>query len=172
MKNMRTILFFITASLLLFSFSNCGSAQEKSTMSLEQNPPFKIDSSYYQDWIAGIQGGGTGTNIHITFKSIDKDVVIQNIYFHNQKLEAKTTQLNSTMVNGHLINDNNKRIIMDSDPIKEAANTPKELFPFELEENQAVIEYWFGGKKNYYKVSNLMKKEIIPYPKANQNSHE
>jgi hypothetical protein len=122
--------------------------------------------------VAGIKDGGSGTNIHITFSEINSDVVIQNIYFRNHILEAKGNINEPKQFVGYLKNETQRDIVMDADPMKEAQNTLSKAFPFQLEENQAVIEYWFGGKKNYFKIENLSKKEMIPYPQTNPNQHE
>ncbi|TXD70314.1 hypothetical protein [Aequorivita lipolytica] len=170
---MKTIAIILTLPILILSFSNCGGATTVgSKMSFEQNPPFKIAEAYYQNWVAGVKEGGSGTNVHITFSEIDPNVVIQNIYFKKQILEAKGNVNEPKQFVGYLKNEQQRDIIMDSDPIKEAQNTPSKTFPFELENNQAVVEYWFSGKKNYYKIINLSQKEMIPYPQANPNSHE
>ncbi|MDP2686944.1 MAG: hypothetical protein Q8O62_06965 [Aequorivita sp.] len=168
MKNIKILIFLFTVPLLLLSFSNCGGAQTASSKTtFEQNPPFKIAEAYYQNWIAGVKDGGSATNIHILFNEMDPDAVIQNIYFRNQKLEAKGNVNEPNKFVGYLKNEPQRDVIMDSDPIKEAQNKLPDPFPFQLEDNEAVVEYWFGGKKNYYKVSNLSQKEMIPYPQAN-----
>src|SRR5690554_2660964 len=89
MKNFKTILMLLTVPLLLLSFSNCGGAQNNSTLALEQNPPFKIAEAYTQSWVAGTKEGGSGTNIHLVLSEMEDDVVVQNVYFRNQILEAK-----------------------------------------------------------------------------------
>jgi len=173
MKNTKILLFLFTVPLLLLSFSNCGGAQTASSKTaFEQNPPFKIAEAYYQNWVAGVKDGGSGTNVHILFTEMDPDVVVQNIYFRNQRLEAKGNINQPNHFVGYLKTDGQQDVIMDADPIKEAQNTPPKKIPFELENDQVVIEYWFQGKKNYYKVSNLSEKEMIPYPQANPNQHE
>ena len=173
MKNIKILVFLFTVPLLLLSFSNCGGAQESnSKMAFEQNPPFKITEAYYQNWVAGVKEGGSGTNVHVIFSEINPDAVIQNIYFRNQILEAKENVNEPNQFVGYLKNDAQRDVIMDADPMKEAKNNPPDPFPFQLQDNEAAVEYWFGGKKNYYKISNLEQKEMIPYPQANPNSHE
>lgn len=172
MTKMITII--LTMPILLFSLSNCGGAQSTNNMKeFVQNPPFKISEAYYQDWVAGVEEGGSGTNVHINFSEIDPDVVIQNIYFKNHTIEAKGNINDPNQYVGYFKKERKADVIMDADPMKEAQNTPSKVFPFELEANEAVVEYWFAGKKNYYKISNLSQKDIIPYPQqANPNSHE
>lgn len=168
MKNIKNIIALLIVPMFLFGFSNCvGSKMNSSKISFEQNPPFKISESYFQNWVAGVKEGGSGTNVHITFSEMNPNVVIQNIYFRNQILEAKGNVNNPNQFTGYLKNDAQRDVIMDSDPIKEAQNKLPNPFPFQLEDNEAVVEYWFGGKKNYYKLSNLSQKEMIPYPQAN-----
>lgn len=173
MKNIQHILLLLIAPLLFLSFSNCGGAQETSTNRIfVENPPFKIAEAYYQNWVAGVEEGGSGTNVHIIFSEKDADVVIQNLYFRNQILKAKGNINEPNKFVGYLKNDSRRDVIMDADPMKEAQNTAPKKFSFQLEDNQVVVEYWFGGKKNFYKISNLSQKEMIPYPKANPNAHE
>lgn len=172
-KNTKILLFLFTIPLLLISFSNCGGTQKNnSKIMFEQNPPFKITEAYFQNWVAGVEDGGSGTNVHIIFSEINPDAVIQNIYFKNQILEAKGNVNEPNQFVGYLKNNAQRDVIMDADPMKEAQNNPPSSFPFQLEKNQAVVEYWFGGKKNYYKISNVTEKQMIPYPQANPNSHE
>ncbi len=170
---MKSITIILTLPILLFAFSNCGGAQKANdNLKFTPNPPFKIAEAYYQNWVAGIKEGGSGTNVHIAFSEVDPDVVIQNIYFRNHVLEAKGNVNEPNKYVGYLKNETQRDIVMDADPMKEAQNTPSKPFPFQMEENQAVVEYWFGGKKNYYQIENLSQKEMIPYPQTNPNSHE
>lgn len=170
---MKTIAIILTLPILLFALSNCGGAQiANDKTKLTENPPFKISEAYYQDWVAGVKEGGSGTNVHITFSEMDPDVVIQNIYFRNHILEAKGNVNEPNKYVGYLRNDKQRDIVMDNDPIKEAQNTPTIDFPFQLSNNHAVVEYWFSGRKDYFKISNLSKKDLIPYPQANPNQHE
>lgn len=165
--------FLLTVPLLLLSFSNCGGAQNaKQETEFSQNPPFKIAKAYYQNWVAGVKEGGSGTNVYIVFNEMDPKAVIKNIYFRKQILEAKGNVNEPIQFVGYLKNNSQRNMVMDADPMKEAQNTPLKEFPFQLQDNQAVVEYWFGGKLNYYKISNLSEKEMIAYPQANPNSHE
>ncbi len=136
----------------------------------EKNPPFKIEDAFYQKWAAGIQEGGSGIHISIKLKDLDPNVVVQNIYFREHILEAKNSLQALNNFSAHLINNTNKTtIVMDINPVKEAENTPSNEFPFELDQNEAVISYWFEGERNYFKVHNLTEKREIAYPQAPSN---
>ncbi len=174
MKKLKKIFLIVTLPIVVLCFSNCGGTQESNKMSFTQNPPFKISESYFQDWVAGVKEGGSGTNIHLNFSEKDPDVVIQNIFFRNQILEAKGNINEPNHFVGYLINEvqRDRDVVMDKDPLKEAQNTLSNSFPFQLLDNEAVIEYWFGGTKNYFKISNISKKDMIPYPQSNPNVQE
>ncbi|WP_310993497.1 hypothetical protein [Aequorivita marina] len=170
---MKTITIILTLPILLFSLSNCGGAQNTNTKkSLVQNPPFKITEAYFQEWVAGVQDGGSGTDVHIVFKDMAPKVEIQNIYFRNQIKAAKEKNKQPNRYVANFENEGKPDTIMDADPIKEAQNTPEKAFPFQLKDNQAVVEYRFKGEINYYKISELSEKRMIPYPQANPNIHE
>ena len=170
---MKTLATLISLPLLFFTFINCGGAQTaNSDKTFEQNPPFKIADAYYQDWVAGVKEGGSGTNVHFVFSQMEPNVEIKKIYFRNNILEAKPSEKQPNQYIGYLRNNAQRDIVMDKDPIKEAQNSLSKTFPFPLENNEAVIEYVDGGTKNFYKISTLTKKEMIPYPQANPNNHE
>ncbi len=170
---MKTIAIILTLPLFLFAFINCGGVQTgKTENTFVQDPPFKIAEAYYQDWVAGVKEGGSGTNVHIVFGQMAPNVVIQKIYFRNNILEAKPSEKQPNQYIGYLRNSSQRDIVMENDPIKEAQNSLSKSFPFPLENNQAVIEYLYGGTKNFYKISALTKKDMVPYPQANPNNHE
>ncbi|RFN59133.1 hypothetical protein [Marixanthomonas ophiurae] len=169
MRPFKNIIALCIVSLVLFSFSNCGSSQINS-YKLTQDPPFTIDDVYYQDWVAGVQDGGSGTNVHITFKDFTEDVRIDSIYFRNKTEKAKNAPQARKQYIGYFKNKANRSIVMDSDPKKEAQNIPPKQFPFELADNEAVVSYVQNGTTNYYKIANIRRKEMLAYPESNAPS--
>ena len=155
-------------SFLALGLSNCNvSRKSHSAYSLDQNPPFTVLEGYYHNWIAGVQGGGSGTNLFIVFSDLDKKVKIEDIFFRNKIVKAKIDPNSSLLFIGYFLNENNRDVIMDADPVKEAQNTPPEKLPFKLEENEAVISYAYEGTLQYYKISNISEEEVIAYPETN-----
>lgn len=133
----------------------------------KKDPPFKIEEAFYQKWAAGIKEGGSGINIHIQFAEMEPNVLVQNIYFREHILEAKGSVNTPKNFTAHLNNNSKPRnLVMDSDPLKEAKNTPYAEFPFQLEKNEAVVSYWFEGERSYYKIHSLSEKKAIAYPQA------
>ena len=150
-------------------FLNCNSSKNtNSTYSFSQNPPFTMVEAYSQKWMAGVQGGGSGTNIYFKMINIEPGTSINEIYFRNKT--TKANPYNESQYIGYYKNEVNDDVIMDSDPNKEAKNTPPNPFPFVLTENEAVIGYMFKGKNYYFKVSNITEKEILAYPMSNPNN--
>ena len=167
MYKVRYIMSVLGLTLLVLGLSNCNTSKtNNSSYSLNQNPPFTILESYYHDWISGVQGAGSGTILFISFSDLNKRTKIEDFFFRNQIVKAKKDQGNSFLFIGYFKNDNNKDIIMDADIIKEAQNTPPEKIPFQLEENEAVISYTYKGAVQYYKISNIIKDEVIAFPEA------
>lgn len=152
-----------------FTFYSCGTAQEKAKIKMEQNPPFTIESATSQKWVAGTKEGGEGTNLTIKFIDIQDKVLLQNIYFQNNMAEAKISQQNLKEVTAYFRDKQNKDVIMDSNPMKEVANTVEIKIPFQLNEKEAVLEYLFNGKKNYFKIVEVSKLDMLPYPSSNKN---
>ncbi len=167
MDKTRFILSILGVSFILLGLSNCrGGKTDNDIYSFNQNPPFGILEVYSQDWIAGIKGGGSGTNLFIIITELKEKVEIKDIYFRNKIINAQKDHNNSLLYLGYFKKENNRDIIMDSDPIKEAQNTPPKIFPFQLKENEAVISYLYEEELQFYKVSNIMEKDIIAYPET------
>lgn len=169
MKQIKNIFGIIGISFILLSFSNCGSSKSMdSNYKLVDTPPFVINEVFSQKWVAGTQEGGSGTNIQITLGSIDKEVEIMNVYFGDQisKMHGKS---NSIFI-GSINNLKNNDVIMDSDPKKEANNTPPVKMPFNLAKNEAVISYKLNGKMEFFKIENIIEKPMLSYPQGNPNS--
>ena len=72
MKTIRSISFVLLMFLVMTSFSQCSSAKD-----LQEKAPVSYDQVYYQNWIAGVEGGGAGTNLFIPIsgKQVDLDPV-------------------------------------------------------------------------------------------------
>ena len=154
-------------SLLLFSFSNCGSSSATSSKSVFQpDPPFTLTQGSYQEWTAGTQQGGSGTNIILTFEKLSQDVIPQQFYFQNQIGEIVTRNDNRTQFFVNYKKPGKPDIIMDGDATQEAQNTPPVKFPFDLKEDEAVMSYLDHDVVLFYKIPSLDRKEPVFYPSS------
>lgn len=145
---------------IIIGFSQCGS------LKFETNPPFEIMSATYQNWSGGQPGVG-GTNVKINYTSTS-EMVFDSVYFNNKvtKLEFKQANSNKLVVGFFNRIRVKNEIVLDKNPTKELNNPVPNLqkFPFELNENEAVVSYKLNGKIKYFKISNLEKEQVMNFP--------
>ena len=140
---------------------NCGG--NKQDYALTKTPPFAISEAYYQEWLAGTPQGGSGYNVHILLGTLTDEVVIDSIYFRRMVVNAQRTSESEIRYVGNF-KRSDRNIVMDSDPLKEVGNKLPQPFPFELEDNQAVVSYFHYGTQRYFKIKKLDEKEVLAYP--------
>ena len=163
----RNFILNIPILVIAIAMEGCGSTGNVDTgISFDQHPPFQIEKAYFQQWVAGVREGGSGTDVYIEFSQMEPNVVIQEIYFRGEILEAKSSLQTPKKYSAHLTHSSSDTTIMHKDVLKEAENTPRKSFPFQLEDDQAVMGYWFGGEKKYFKISHLDQKPRQAYPQA------
>jgi len=164
---MKLFNFFLP--ITFFVFFNCGGVQNSSRIKLEDNPPFTISEATYQDWVAGVQGAGSGTNVTIMVASMEPGVNIKQLYFHQDIVPVQAIAGKDNMYTASLKTDLNQGgdTEMNIDPKQEAKNTPPTKIPFELGENEAVVSYEYQGETAYYKVENMVRKPMMALPSTN-----
>lgn len=144
--------------LLLFTigFTQCASTQ------FEQKPPFTITSATYTNWVGGVKGV-SGINVNIIYKA-EADIAFDSIYFNGRKTKVSFKKNNNeTSILGQFNTStiNSKQDLqLHSDPAKEFGNKPhkpKQIIPFDLKDNEAIVSYKVGNKTNYYKIKNVQK---------------
>ena len=150
---MKVVLNLLLGTAILFSFSQCG-ASKNNSYQLEKTP-FLIEKSVYVDWVAGVRGGGSGTNVIIEIKNLkESDAKIKNIYFRKKKVEV---EINNTSYIGRFKKDLNQKddLVLHKDPKKEFGNQVPIIesdFPFDLENDETVISYLEKGKLKFHKI--------------------
>jgi hypothetical protein len=167
MKTLKTISFLILILLVMASFSQCSSSKK-----LQKKAPLTLDQVYYQKWIAGLEGGGAGLNIFIP--TGDASIKLDSVYFRGKAAKLEVNNLNRTIYIGRFISDFNKKkdLIMSNEPNAEFGNVmPKipQKIPFVLKDNECIISYKDGKITKYFKVNNVIEKNLIPYPSAPPN---
>ena len=156
MKTIKLIALFCFA----LSLSQC------KTMKLTQTTPFKITGATYHNWVGG-QPGVRGTNLIVGIEN-KSEIIIKSIYFRN--IENNPTIENRKGKEYLVVNiststrDHNKEIVEISSKKLKGVTKTKNKFPFQLEQNEAVIKYVVGKKTFYYKISKIKKTETIFYP--------
>ncbi len=161
----------ITNALLMvlgmISFSQCSSAQK-----FQESTPFKIGDVYFQKWVAGVEGGGSGVNLFIPTE--ESSIKLDSVYFRGKatKLESKTED--GLLYIGRFKSKFNKKqdIILSDEPYAEYGNTVPEIpkkIPFELMPTECVISYRVNDSMQYFKIENIIEKQMISYPSVPPN---
>jgi hypothetical protein len=140
---------------LFFSVSGC-----KSTLT-QKKIPFTIDEKAYYQWVDGTEGA-RGTTITIKGNAKSLNLSFSKIYFQNQAYdvvpEFKGTDFVLSATKRELYKPD---LVMSRDPEDEYGNKPpdaaKSKIPFDLEDDEAVLEYSVSGRESYYKVSGIEK---------------
>ena len=167
MTSLKHILLVLGLSFVTLSVSNCGAAKTGSTF--DTNPPFQVGSAYAQDWIAGVQGGGSGTNFYVTFSSIKEGVVFEYVYYGKKGTPLVSSPNVRVQYIGYFKNAMHTDVIMDGETINEAVNTPPLVSTFDLADDEAVFSYTKDGERMHFKISGVERKEPIAYPSVNPN---
>lgn len=163
MKYLKHAVLTFGLATIISSLSSCAGGKE-SIYSFEEEPPFKVENAYFQKWVAGIQSGGSGMNVHLIILDIQEGVEIQEVYFRNNIKEARSNFQTPDWFVIEYKNNGTPDIIMDGDAINEAKNTPPREFPFNLDPNDAVLSYKYKGETYFVKISNMEEKPLLAYP--------
>ncbi|MCW8981839.1 hypothetical protein [Altibacter sp.] len=168
MNYRHLFIYFLTLFPIAPGLYSCKSTKkEASAYVLTQDPPFSILEAYSQPWTAGIPEGGSGIQLHITFETFTEDVVIQTFFFRNKKTNAQLSPQNRNKYVGYFTTMVRGDVIMDSDPLEEAKNSPPKAFPFDLKDDEAVIGYLRQGEVKYTLISEIEQKPMLAYPQSN-----
>ena len=174
MKLLQKIGFTVFVSILTLSFSQCTSV--KKTMEITkiiELPKELTTDAYYQNWVAGVRGGGSGTNLYIN-KSVVGNKQLIAAYFKEKIVDFEpVTKMGDVYVarfkgKANQIYD----MEMNADGINEYGNKApieKKDFPFKLAPNEAVVSYIENNIVKYLKLINISKKESLAYPSAPRN---
>lgn len=155
--------------LVIVMLSSC--AGFNNVYVLEEEPHFTLDEVYSQKWVAGVKEGGSGTHLHFTVASQVGELRFMHAYFRNQKQRIVQNQQTPDVYMVNFPNQSMSDRIMDVDPTKEATNTPEGEYPFDMEEDQAVLSYLLNGELKFYQVGPIAEKPMLAYPGASDGEN-
>ena len=171
---LQKIVFSVFVSIITLSFSQCTSTKKTMEIGITiELSKESITQVYYQNWVAGVRGGGSGTDLFIS-KSVVGNKQLVTAYFKENIVDFDTTTNESSMFiarfkgKANQIYDTN----MNAEAINEYGNkvpVNKVEFPFILRSNEAVVSYLENKKLKYLKLINISKKESLAYPSAPRN---
>lgn len=155
MKFIRNTFRFLSLAIISVSFSQCAS-----TMKLQKEAPTAFGEVYFQSWVAGVKGGGSGTNIFIETKS--NDLVLDSVYFRGKISKLETKPSNKQIFIGRFLSTSN--IEKSNFETTNSDKVDERDFPFKLEKNECVVSYTEDGKTKYYKIDNIIERQIDALP--------
>ncbi|GGI56327.1 hypothetical protein [Winogradskyella haliclonae] len=155
MKLIRKAFRFLSIAIISVSFAQCAS-----TMKLEKEAPTTFGDVYCQSWVAGVKGGGSGTNIFI--ETLKDDIVLDSVFFRGKVSKLETKPKNRQLFIGRFLSTSNTEGV-NLENSKSDIISGKD-FPFELENNECVVSYIKEGKTRYYKLSNIIERQTDALP--------
>ena len=153
MKTIKNILVLILTTTVL----GCASSKN-----MDKNLPLEIGDVYYQESIEGKAKGSSSITVFIPVISNVNQLKLDSIYFRGQQSSLKF------MDNGYIgtfthLDDQKTDIIMSNAPYAEYGNKAPQLPPkraIGLSYSEALVSYNDGNKTNYFKISNISKKQL------------
>ena len=152
-------------TISLFYLSVMISCQTPNPTLFVSKPPISIESPYYQSWVSGVQGGGSGIDVFLPVKNLE-GVTPDSLFFRGQGTKAIYS---NPYIVGHFQTSHNQPqdVILSHDLLAETNN---KLFPignhtpFELDEKTCVLSYFHQNRRYFYKINNLTERKTVPYP--------
>ncbi len=150
-------------SFLILAIISCSSKKEISTQL-----PYEIESVYFQKWIGGQEQTGSGINFYIQFKNpLPENQTLAKLYFQNK--EGFFDKEDEThYVARFYSKPQNQDLIMDVNSTNEYGNKAPEITQprFELQSNEAVLEFHNGNEIQHFKIVDIKEKELLAYPSS------
>ncbi|MFC4738464.1 hypothetical protein ACFO3U_00500 [Flavobacterium ponti] len=144
----------ISVVFILFSIVSCSSSKEVSP-NLSDN----IESVYYQKWMAGVQGGGSGINFHVNLNlPLEENSKLEKVQF--DVYEVAFEKISETEYIAK-INTHQNDLILDENPEKEYGNEASKL---NLKPNEANLIFRVNKKVVIKNIQNVKEKSMIAYP--------
>jgi hypothetical protein len=176
---MKRASILIVMLIVMASFSQCLSSKElqpKDSNTYVFHAFKGIDNIYYQSWIAGIEGGGSGINIFITTNDeIPEGLILDSVYFRGKAAKLEVKPNDKMLYIGRFktgFNVMKQVIVMSSDSKEEYGNQLPKVetkTPFDLKDNECVVSYKKGDETQYYKIENIIEKQAQHFPSAPPN---
>ncbi|WP_438710583.1 hypothetical protein ACSTS3_17355 [Aquimarina muelleri] len=145
---------------VLITCTQCASQQ------IDKKNPVEIKEAYFQRWISGVEGGGSGLMVYIEINE-NTDVQLEYAYFKGKKIKLGHKTNERVYVGRYSVVSKRPELIMSDNPKEEFKNKlpdVEEKIPFTLKENECMISYIKNGKKGFFKLDNIVEKEMEAYP--------
>ncbi|MBT8394710.1 MAG: hypothetical protein HKO81_04265 [Flavobacteriaceae bacterium] len=167
---MKLLVKLILLIIVVIGFTQCSSAQK-----LEKEAPFKIGKVYFQSWVAGVKGGGSGINIFIPIESISQNKIeLDSVYFrgHSSILETKFNRPDFFIGRFSTATNQQRDLIMSNEPYAEYRNVEPQIntkIPFKLKDDECIVSYIEGNMTKYFLIENVVEEKPVHYPSRPPN---
>jgi len=157
-----TAILFFSQSCTKEDFAS--QTEEQSANRIGYDFQANIQSVYFENWISGVRGGGSGTNFFMGFKEpLPEGVVLSQLYFRGKKAPVIALSKFSYTAN---FSDNG---VNPNDNPSSGADTGKTAMlvaepPFPIEDDQALLEYYDNQELSYYLLTKVEEKELVFLP--------
>ena len=132
-----------------------------------------IGDVFSQSWVAGVRGGGSGINVHVTLdKDVDEGVSMERLCYRGKwaKLQNKRKRrLFVAYFQGDANREEERHVLLGDggqSQTSERSAVGKEEDAPELKEDEALITYTIQGKLRELKVDKVRAERMIPYPEC------
>lgn len=153
--------------LSLFSFScNC-QKQNENLIQAEKiaQQEFPISEIYYQSWVAGVRGGGSGINVHIIFKNeLPTDVKLTKVQLLNYTSHAVDSVESSKYI--ARIRTEANQMDLELNPIKKEDQKVSSQLKSTLKEGEVLLTFEKNGQTFTQLVKNVQQMQMLAYPSA------
>ena len=160
---MKTHIKLILGGFFLFGLYSCANSKK-----IQDRAPVSFEDPFYSLSEEGGVNDVAVLELYLPLSSQPQpSVVLDSVYFRGRiaKLYVQTEAPN--MYVGRFEIQSKERstndMILSSDPREEYGNKPPIVlndFPFDLESNQAVVQYQEDGEVRYFKVFNIEEKDL------------
>jgi len=163
---MKTILLFMT---ILFFFLGCTKPEiEQSKMEGENSKllngfPVEVKIAYFEGWISGVRGGGSGINFFIELSEpLPKEVYLKSVFFRANK--ASLVPVSETLYVARFVNnvDTGDDLATNYDTYRTAISNAVSTSP--IRDDQALLDYVINEEALQYLVSDVKEREPDFYP--------
>lgn len=124
--------------------------------------PGEITSVYFQDWVAGVRGGGSGTDFYIELgQPLPEGIVLDQVYFRDKRapLNMKTKTFYEVGFLNNVNNDNDDFLIG-----KNQNETGDKAVSLAADDTQAVLIYYENDVLKSYLLTNIKEVSPLEYP--------
>ncbi|MFT5755231.1 MAG: hypothetical protein ACI9FW_001991 [Flavobacterium sp.] len=151
----------LVITLLLFGIFSCSSSKE-----IPQDLSENIETVFYQKWVAGVKGGGSGINFHVVLKKpLVEEYKLEKVHFDSY--EESFQKLSETEYIARIINHQND-LILDANPEKEYGNKAQEV---KLKPGVAILYFKIKGKEIIKSFQNVKERPMIAFPSRNKEKN-